>query len=315
MKRFLVILLAALMMLSCLVACEGSGDEASGETSANTLGSDAASSSETTSETTTEETTTEETTTAETTGEEIDMDAVKAFYEGKTCVTFGASNTWYDGNPYNWGKEKGVVATGYQHYMRRDLGLTVLNCGVSGLTMPQIVDEIVGTRYKDHWATVDIVTIKGGINDERHGVTMGKLMPKGSDFDRNTFIGSIQYAVEYILEKNPDITIWMFTTTKAWIYAPAGFGKNNPQTEDMEVPERWADAMKEIAELYDLPVCDLYNESGLDYDVPLRVKYFNDPEPPENTFYSTHPNTEGYKLVGKCIVDNFAKYALESQNK
>ena len=52
--------------------------------------------------------------------------------------------------------------------------------------------------------------------------------------------------------------------------------KENQPTTDGRIPEKWADAMKEIAELYGLPVCDLYNEVHFD-TVEDREKYFNDP--------------------------------------
>ncbi|MBO5883184.1 MAG: hypothetical protein J6Q78_02115, partial [Clostridia bacterium] len=240
-------------------------------------------------------------------------------FAGKVCVTFGASNTWYDGNAYTWGKAKGEIAVGYQHYMREELGMTVHNKGVSGITMPDTIrNHVMNPAYANLWTGVDYVTIKGGINEERRNTPMGTLMPKGSTFDTNTFIGSIQAGVEYLLEKNPDITIMLLTTTNAWIYADGvgqegyayDYDKENQPKVDGRIPEKWADAMKEIAELYGLPVCDLYNEVKFD-TVEDREKYFNDPEPPVNQLYSAHPNAEGYKIVADVIIDSFMELLEE----
>ena len=319
MKRFLALLIACLMIVTCFVACDivetdDKDTETDGDQSTNT-GDDKK-----------DQNTGDKNNGGENNGDENNGDENNGGvpedtrpFAGKVCVTFGASNTWYDGNAYTWGKAKGEIAVGYQHYMREELGMTVHNKGVSGITMPDTIrNHVMNPAYADLWTGVDYVTIKGGINEERRNTPMGTLMPKGSTFDTNTFIGSIQAGVEYLLEKNPDITIMLLTTTNAWIYADGqgeegyayDYDKENQPTVDGRIPEKWADAMKEIAELYGLPVCDLYNEVKFD-TVEDREKYFNDPEPPENKLYSTHPNKEGYKIVADVIIDSFMELLEE----
>jgi lysophospholipase L1-like esterase len=240
-------------------------------------------------------------------------------FDGTTCVTFGASNTWYDGNAYTWGKAKGEIAVGYQTYMREILGMNVINRGVSGITLPNnVAQQVKSAELLEVWKDVDYVTIKAGINEERRNTPMGTLMAKGSDFDTTTYIGSLQSAVEYILDKNPNITIMLLTTTNAWIYADGvgdegyayDYDKENQPTTDGRIPEKWADAMKQVAELYDLPVCDLYNQVKFD-TASDREMYLNDPEPPENKLYSTHPTAEGYKIVADEIIKAFLALPLD----
>ena len=309
------------MITACFVACDTGDTTDNAKDDANTANN--SDDENTGDENTGDENTGDANTGDENTGDENTGDestggdkadlTPKEYFSGKVCVTFGASNTWYDGNAYTWGKAEGQIAVGYQHYMREELGMTVHNKGVSGITMPNtITQHVMNPAYANLWKDVDYVTIKGGINEERRNTPMGTLMPKGSNFDKTTFIGSLQAGIEYLLEKNPDITIMLLTTTNAWIYAdgvgPEGYAydydKENQPTTDGRIPKKWADAMKEIAELYDLPVCDLYNEVHFD-TVEDREKYFNDPEPPENQLYSTHPNAEGYKIVADVIIDSF----------
>ena len=314
MKRFLALLIACIMLLTCLAACDTADtDSGNNDASADADADESKNEGGDTEDENTEDDNKDDGGNAELTPKE--------YFSGKVCVTFGASNTWYDGNAYNWGKEQGVVATGYQSYMREELGMTVHNLGVSGIVMPSTIkDVLMKPAYADLWTGVDYVTIKGGINEERRNIPMGTLMPKGSNFDTTTFIGSIQAGIEYLLEKNPDITIILMTTTNAWIYADGqgqegyayDYDKASQPTTDGRIPEKWANAMKEIAELYDLPVCDLYNKVPLN-TVADREKYLNDPEPPENQLYSTHPNTEGYKIVADVIIDTFIDLMKEGK--
>ncbi len=224
----------------------------------------------------------------------------------KTCATFGDSITWYDGNVYNWGKECGKTAIGYQHYMREELKIKVNNCGISGWTMPMIIHELM--TQGEMIESLDYLTIMSGANDERHGTPVGELKAKGSCFDISTYIGALQAGIEYALSVNADIKIMLFTPIQGWIYAPEGYDEGNPQTVDGRVTEKWASAVKAVAELYSLPVCDLYYESGIDYNnIESRIRYMNDPEPNNgNNLYSLHPSTEGYRLIGKRIVEAFS---------
>ena len=92
------------------------------------------------------------------------------------------------------------------------------------------------------------------------------------------------------------------TPIKGWCYA-AGF--EPAKEEDGEIPEELADAIKAIGKLYSLPVCDWYNESGL--NILTRNIYINDPEPPENTLYSFHPSALLFERMSKLLIETFKK--------
>jgi lysophospholipase L1-like esterase len=150
---------------------------------------------------------------------------------GKSVVTFGDSITWYDGNAYNWGKEVGQVAKGYQSYMQERLGLVTYNEGESGITMLRVAQKI---RSYNNFKNVNYMTIMSGANDERRNTPVGTLAPKGSNFNTQTYIGALQSGIEYALSQNPNITIVLFTPIVGWIYT-GGTGRwgNNEGLRDV----------------------------------------------------------------------------------
>ena len=229
-------------------------------------------------------------------------DGVNNLIIGKRCVCFGDSITWYDGQTYNWGKEQGKTAKGYESYLR-EAGMTVTNNGYSGATIRHIVTEkILTTDYSQY----DYVTITSGANDSRYQIPTGELADVGSEFDTNTFIGCLQKGIEYILNSNPEIKILLITPIRGWIYTPNGYNVSVPPANDGVVEKRYADAIKEVAELYSLPVCDWYSDCGL--NELTRDWYINDPEPDKtaetnpNDLYSLHPSTKGYKRMADLLL-------------
>ncbi|MBE6631688.1 MAG: hypothetical protein E7623_03190 [Ruminococcaceae bacterium] len=221
----------------------------------------------------------------------------------KTCATFGDSITWYDGNPYNWGKEQGKVAVGYQSYMRKYLGMKVSNYGYSGYTMPQIIRMLKVTNI----SKFDYITITSGANDERCATPLGEIAEKGSKFDSRTYIGALQSGIEHVLKKNENAKILLIAPIGGWFYAPHGYDTGKVETKDGIVEDKWAKAMKEVAELYDLPFCDLYTEGG--FNIDNRIIYMNDPEPNRgNNLYSLHPSSIGYIRMASVIMRDLLKY-------
>lgn len=226
---------------------------------------------------------------------------------GKTIACFGDSITWYDGQVYNWGKEEGKTAVGYESYLRQMLGMNVHNYGLSGNTMPMIVEHAI-KGMDINYSIYDYVTITSGANDERCNVPLGTIQPLGTAYDTTTYIGALQSGIDHILSINKDVKIILCTPIMGWIYAPDGY--EYERTEDGIVTEKWANAIKEVAKLYSLPVCDWYYESGI--NLWTRINYINDPEPVthggDNTYYSLHPTTSGYKrmadlLTGKLLAN------------
>lgn len=214
---------------------------------------------------------------------------------GSACVTFGDSITWYDGNEYNWGKEANKMCIGFQTYMR-EIGMIVGNQGISGATLPEIVKDAI-LKYPS-FANIEYVTIMSGANDTRKNIPVGQLKEIGETYDDTTYIGAYQKAIDFILGINPRIKICLFTPIKGWIYAPLGFDPQ--QQKDKMVDIIYADATKKVGEKYGIPVLDLYSMCGI--NLKTREIMMNDPEPPENTYYSLHPSNYGYKRLADLII-------------
>lgn len=203
----------------------------------------------------------------------------------KKFMTFGDSITYYDGHTYGqYHKQYGSVAIGYQTWMRNQLNCTVVNEGVSGYSMPEILGEIKTKSYSD----VDAVTITSGANDYAditgNTETMGSLQPIGSTFDESSFYGSMQSAIEYILGQKPTIKIYLLTPIKGWF-------------SDGVLPDTFETAIKQIGKLYSLPVCDWYSESGIN-DI-TKAEYIGDLD---TMTKKLHPNDDGYAMMANILI-------------
>lgn len=231
----------------------------------------------------------------------IGLDTLKGANNGKYCACFGDSITWYDGNVYNWGKFQGETAVGFESYLRSVANLNVYNFGISGATAPQISAHVRETGL----STFSYMTLTSGANDERHNTPLGVVLEAGSTFDTTTYCGAMQAAIEYALAQNPEMKIILCTPIQGWIYAD-GYASDYPtHPESGDIDPKWADALKRIASVYALPVCDWYSESGI--NLSTRNVYINDPEPPTNTQYSLHPTPKGYERMSEILIDTFRK--------
>lgn len=227
---------------------------------------------------------------------EIPTLTIESKWKNKTFITFGDSITWYDGNPFGSGhKESGVIAKGYQYYMREQLQCTVIKNGVSNSHAPQIVNNQVLTA---DYTGVDAVTFTSGANDARVGIPVGDLKEIGGVFDGNTYIGAIQKGIEHILTTNNKIKIYLLCPIRGWYneYNTTAVPNPNPDIVGM-MPEDYSLALKKIGKLYGIPVLDWYN-----------LTFLNDKN--KNTYlgdilslpYYLHPTNEFYEIMASSLI-------------
>lgn len=217
----------------------------------------------------------------------------------KTCVCYGDSLTYYDGQHYKWGSTTyDEICVGFESYMRTYLFMDVTNRGHSGYTTPEFCAKI---RENSDFASFDYITIMGGDNDDRvnHNpsepdVSVGILMPVGSTFDTTTVYGALQSSIEHVLGINPSIRIILMTEPIGWTYYDDEMNRVNE-----DIPN----AYRRVAELYGLPLIDLWNESGV--NELTRTTLYHDPAPYNeggtNRLYMYHPNNDGWKRISKII--------------
>ena len=216
-------------------------------------------------------------------------------YEKIKLVTFGDSITWDDGHAYGDGSiDPAHICKGYQSWLREWTGMYIFNEGVSGNTLPQICEKIRNYTILSNFNTV---SINGGANDSLKSVEFGEAKEIGGNLDTTTTCGAVQSAIEHILNANPHINIVLITPIKGW--------HHKTETSEIEVPEKYADMYKQLGKLYSIPVCDWYNESGLNklnresfyLDLPTRS-------------FMLHPTDAGNKKMAKVLLDCMNKFVL-----
>lgn len=224
----------------------------------------------------------------------LTTNTITSQWVNKKFVTFGDSITWYDGKKYNYAsKEEGVIVRGYQTYMREDLKCVVDNQGVSGYDMPHIYSKINSYNYTN----INAVTITSGANDHRKGIYPGTVMPIGSKFTTTTFAGALQASIEKIINTNNNIKIYLITPVRGWYNENNTSNVPNAYKGQMALSEDYVNIMKSIGNLYAIPVCDLYNLSGI--NKLNRPTLIGDKE---SDPYYLHPSTKGYTRIADVLI-------------
>ncbi|MED3912666.1 SGNH/GDSL hydrolase family protein [Peribacillus simplex] len=137
--------------------------------------------------------------------------------------------------------------------------------------------------------TAELCTIMGGTNDQGNTVTRGSILPMGTAFDTNTFIGAYQTLIEGLLTKNPKLRIILMTPPRAWTDTNA--------TTLRSALKDYGDDVKAIGQFYNLPVIDMYHNMGYN-------------EKNQKTFLSDglHWTGDGQKRVSSLVCGAIRQY-------
>lgn len=211
----------------------------------------------------------------------------------KTFVSLGDSITWQDGKSY----PSGGTARGYQTILKEQLLFKEYNnMGRSGYPMTDGIPGTVGTVTTGLSITYDeydLVIIAAGTNDFKLNAPLGTVGIIGdTNFDRETFCGAYRTLLEYILTDKPTIRIVLFTPLQR---DNDGYDVNYTNSAGCKLSD-YANAIKQIAELYSIPVCDMYANSGF---TKLTLSTY--------TRDGLHPNDTGYQRMG-----NYAAKFIDS---
>ena len=217
-----------------------------------------------------------------------ETDVITNDYKNKKYITFGDSITWYNDN--------GRI--GYQTLMKAKLGLnSYQNEGVSGASISTassshsytpIVTKVL-TYASGSLDNYDLVSVFGGTNDYTFNTPLGTLGTIGdSNFDNTTFYGAYRTIIEHILDLKPTIRLILINPLQR---NRDGLNSWTTQNTAGHTLKDYADAVKNVAELYGLPVVDLFYESG-----------FNSQTLSTYTSDGLHPNNTGYVRLANCIM-------------
>ncbi len=127
--------------------------------------------------------------------------------------------------------------------------------GVDGL--PSIYDQCLNAK-----GGAAIMSVMGGVNDYNRNVEIGTI----SDNTTATFYGSLKAICEILLAKNPDAFVFLMTPYKEDCYHESACTELNGAGYNLE---DYANAIKEVAAIYNIPVLDMYNQGQFEIEMYL----------------------------------------------
>lgn len=151
----------------------------------------------------------------------------------------------------------------------------------TGTTLERILSTINLLESTD-FNTIDYATVQFGANDYLQGVPIGTI-----DSDRYTFMGAYRIFLETILDAYPNIKLLLVSTPISYNTAP----------KDLTIAD-YVKATEEIADYFNLPFLDNYNNAGINQR--NRLTFFNSND-------GVHPKETGLAHLGNRIAS-----ALES---
>ncbi|MEN8075749.1 SGNH/GDSL hydrolase family protein [Clostridioides difficile] len=189
---------------------------------------------------------------------------------------------------YNALGDSVTAQNNYQHIVGASLGVKKVNSyGVGG---SEIAEKWSGNpdAFCNRYLTMgeaDVVTVFGGTNDYGHNVPLGTL---GSD-DKSTFYGALKVLCEGLLTKYPSGRIVFITPLQRDFQLEgevSGIGVNKIGI----TLKQYVNAIKEVCEIYSIPVLDLYSMSGI---CVYNISNY--------TIDRLHPNELGMQLISHSI--------------
>ncbi|WNB92382.1 SGNH/GDSL hydrolase family protein [Bacillus sp. NEB1478] len=201
-------------------------------------------------------------------------------WNDKIWLTIGDSITAFDQMTL-----EGSLVRGYQTVMHEKIGFKEYrNVGCPGATMSDVDEDSTTVSGKTLIIDdVDVITIFSGTNDFRVDVPLGSLGMVGDEIlDTATFFGAYRSLIEDLLMKKPSIKIYLWTPLQR---DNAGYDVNFINKAGHRLID-YVDAVKQIGEMYAIPVLDLYRLSGIN---KLNLDIY--------TYDGLHPINSGYERI------------------
>ena len=182
----------------------------------------------------------------------------------------------------------------YFEVLKEKFGLAEVNgYGISGTRIAkQIVpsedpriDMYFASRIDEMKEDVDAVVVFGGTNDYGHGDA-----PIGVFSDRtpDTFYGACHDLFSRLIEKYPGKAIIIMTP----LHRDTELEPREKECGDLILID-YVEIIREVAEFYSLPVCDLFKNSGLQPMIPIiKEKFIPD---------GLHPCDAGHEIIAERL--------------
>lgn len=153
--------------------------------------------------------------------------------------------------------------------------------------------------------SADLIVIFMGTNDYGHETPLGTI----TDTTDVSFYGALNVVVSGLREQYPDSQLVFATPLHRFAFGESAilgtkFSYDNLPNGEGHSLEDYVNAIKAIAEKYDLPVIDLFTlYPYTPENVKDKVKYFPD---------GLHPNAKGHEILAELLYDQLALIPNES---
>lgn len=184
----------------------------------------------------------------------------------------------------------------YDYIAARSENFRVRQYGICGTKIAGTVSDAFCHRYSE-MEQADIITVFGGVNDWGQKGNGGPT-PLGMEKDKTdtTFYGALNLLCSGLREKFPEALLLFMTPFGNGGYPGAYMDKNSFGL----TVEDYVDAIIRVCEKYDIPVIDLYRESGISpYDKIQNEIYFLD---------GMHLNEQGHEKISYVIENAVFRY-------
>lgn len=231
-------------------------------------------------------------------------------WKGKTVAFIGDSIT--DGI--------GTTKT-YHEILAEEIGFTALNYGVNGAQIKDMAG-FAEKLYREHPET-DAIFVFGGTNDYNSDIVIsdpftesveevdhdGVIAPrKKRTLNKNdmTFFGRVNILLETLKRRFPDKQIILMTPVHRGY---AEFGPDNIQPDERyanacgKYIDDYVQALRRAADIWSVPLIDLYRVSGLIPVLDEHTPFFNNARTDR-----LHPNAAGHMRLARVIAGHMRIY-------
>ena len=188
----------------------------------------------------------------------------------------------------------------YHQLIKQKYGLAEANnFGIGGTCLADRYTPLEIPEFNAHFITrvpqmpdkADAIVVFGGTNDFGHGQA---LLGTPADRTPETFWGACHDLFSTLIAKYPPCPIVVVTPLHRWFeYVPQPRASRDGSITQTTILKDYVDIIRQAAEYYSLPVCDLYAAGSICPELEAhRIAYCPD---------GLHPNDAGHALMAKRL--------------
>jgi len=211
-----------------------------------------------------------------------------AIYEG---LTSSSSDSFWEGKRVTWCGDSIFAEDQSQQVVIDTLGIISTNLAVAGSTITPGYGSNPGGGVSTlervaliNASNPDLIYLNGGTNDFGYEVPLGTIFDPG----HTTFYGAYKELIYSLVANNPNIPILVSTPLYGNNGTVEGPGGTTSDVDVFNGRKLFANAIKEICEMYSVPVLDKFQDSGIGiYNYTVRLRD------------TIHPTPKTYEMLGR----------------